>query len=347
MSNKLTGLFRYCAVVAASVALLFVATPAASASSGTLTITSNTTLTEDHYGNILIHSVDNVTLDCAGHTVFGPGVTDFSGGIDIAFSSGVTVKGCVVSGFEFANGILAHHVPNLRLENNTLVGNCCHGAHIDTMEGGVVIGNTSRSNVGGIGIVLTRSTQSSITNNKVENNKNWAGIALFDDSHDNVVVNNTAIRNGIGFVLDNVVDNALRSNTANLNDAAGFLLIRDASDNVLESNTANQNLNGFEIVEGSNSNMISSNVANGNASDGFKIFRSDSNTFTGNIGNANRSHGFIIFGGVLDGVFVGSNSNTFTGNIGRGNRSVDAYDEGSGTGNVWTSNNFGTTIGIP
>jgi hypothetical protein len=41
-------------------------TSPAAASSGTLVIAADTTLTADHVGNIVI-AVDNVTLNCAGH----------------------------------------------------------------------------------------------------------------------------------------------------------------------------------------------------------------------------------------------------------------------------------------
>ena len=58
-----------------------VATQVQASSSGTLVVTGNTTLTGNHVGNIQI-AADNITLDCAGDTVFGPGVSGFSGGID-------------------------------------------------------------------------------------------------------------------------------------------------------------------------------------------------------------------------------------------------------------------------
>jgi parallel beta-helix repeat protein len=95
---------------------------------------------------------------------------------------------------------------------------------------------------------------------------------------------------------------------------------------------------GFEITEGPSSNMIRGNVANRNTFEGFKIFMANSNTLTGNTGNSNGSFGFLVF--------AGSSFNTLTGNVGRANGLFDAYDEGSGTGNVWASNNFGTTFGI-
>ena len=63
-----------------ALALVAVVAPPATASSGTLVITSDTTLTEDHQGNIVIEA-DNVTLDCAGHTVQGTGYARFSGAI--------------------------------------------------------------------------------------------------------------------------------------------------------------------------------------------------------------------------------------------------------------------------
>src|SRR4029077_8657205 len=62
------------------------------ASSGTMVITTDTTLTEDHQGNILLNA-NKVTLDCAGHTVSGPGAPGFNGGIEVAGGlSGVTVR---------------------------------------------------------------------------------------------------------------------------------------------------------------------------------------------------------------------------------------------------------------
>jgi parallel beta-helix repeat protein len=165
--------------------------------------------------------------------------------------------------------------------------------HLDVGSGYVVIGNKSYSN-GGIGIVLTGASQSWIVHNTSEENRNWAGIALLDGSHENVLLNNTALRNSIGFVLDGATDNELRSNTASSNDTQGFVLIRGANENVLESNTSNQNLIGVEITEGSNSNQIGGNMANRNTSDGFKIYQSNGNRLSENTGDGNGDIGFLI-----------------------------------------------------
>ena len=67
----------------------------ASATNGTLVILVDTTLTEDHNGNIEVNA-NNITLDCDGHSVTGDGTTD---GIRV-FGSGVTVVNCNLSTFD-------------------------------------------------------------------------------------------------------------------------------------------------------------------------------------------------------------------------------------------------------
>ncbi len=62
----------------------------------TLTITADTTLTEDQNGNIII-AANDVTLDCNGHIVNGTGVGN---GILLERRTNVTVKNCFVTNFE-------------------------------------------------------------------------------------------------------------------------------------------------------------------------------------------------------------------------------------------------------
>ncbi len=62
-----------------------------------MSVSSDTTLTEDHLGGVDIVA-DDVTLDCAGNSVIGPGI-DGKHGIKLGDVSGVTVKNCTVTGF--------------------------------------------------------------------------------------------------------------------------------------------------------------------------------------------------------------------------------------------------------
>jgi parallel beta-helix repeat protein len=318
-------------------ALLAALPSAASATEGNVVITSNWTLTEDHYGSIRIDAND-VTLDCAGHTVHGPGDFGLSGGISFHSVSGVIVKNCMVTGFAQRNGIYCYQCNNARIENNTLVQNGAHGMHISGV-GVTVVGNTSRDQNGpddGMGIVGTELRDSRIEGNQVTNNR-WAGIGLLDDSQGNVVFDNIARGNGFGIVLQGASKNELRGNTVEANSYQGLaLLVGDG--NLVWKNTITRSLIGIEMY-GASGNVFRENVVNKNTYEGFKIYLgSNDNEFIANKANANGSIGFWVFDD--------ASHNVFDGNVGHGNLDLDAYDDGTGEGNAWRCNNFGATGGI-
>lgn len=341
----------------------FVLAPAAFATSGTLMITSSTTLTEDHYGSIYIVA-DNVTLDGDGYTVYGPSASGFNGLINVAYTSGVTVKDVTVTGSQ-VNGLYAEGGSNLRLEGNTFIGNANHGVHIDSMVGGDIVSNTSRSNQA-LGFVWTRSIDAWIADNTAMES-GWGGFALFDGSGGSTLVGNTAKGNGQGFIFDHSNGNTAIANTAQQNTERGFLIV-DASRTVLTNNTSNRNgfegfllsaaedsiitgntanengdpdqlvYAGFALLNGSSGNQLNSNAANGNGDVGFVIEASSENTLARNVANANGRIGFEVRSG--------SSFNVIHQNVARNNPVVDASDDQTGTGNSWTSNKFGTTSGI-
>ena len=345
---------------------VFGAAPAASGTTGTLVITEDTTLDEDHFGHIVI-AADNVSLDCAGLAVVAPDLPGFAGAVSVEPGlSGITVRRCHIVGSP-VNGVYTPDVSNSRYEDNLLESNDNHGIHIDGGTGNTVVGNTSRGN-GGIGIVFTVVADSEIRANVVENNVNWAGLALFADSRNVRVVGNTVRRNAFGlliesgsrdntlsantaehnalegFVLTNSSGNVLTGNTSNNNGAEGMLLV-DADDNRLASNTANGNGDhaaqvyaGIALVSGSSGNVVERNTANRNADEGFVIEQSDGNTVSGNTWNVNGQVGIEVR--------LGSSDNTLRQNVARNNAALDALDDQTGVGNVWTGNRFGTTEGI-
>jgi parallel beta-helix repeat protein len=306
------------------------------ASSGTLYVTSNTTLTEDHYGNVVVQG-NNITLDCANHTVSGPGVAGIYGGIEVDFGTGITVKRCRVTGFDDVNGIYAAGTSNSRYSDNMIIGNGANGIHLDGGIGNQVTGNTVRSNSGN-GIAITGSTQTLIEQNTVQDHKTGeGGIAVIGSDH-NMVVANISSRNANGFVVDGGVSNDLVSNIANTNPGTGFLFIRSANSNSAWLNSSNGNQYGFMVTESSNQNLLGSNTANQNQFEGFNIFSSNSNSLTGNIADGNGTYGFLVFGG--------SSYTVVNRNAGHKNSQFDAYQEATGTGNMWRDNGFGTTLGL-
>ena len=361
-TNK--GSWRTRTVAAASAALLLVplvgVSPAA-ATDGTRHLTHSATLQADYLGNIVIET-DNVTLDCAGHTIHGPGAADMVAGVFIDHASGVTVKQCVITGFTVvgsdngifvrdssavtisgntvsgnaaqgivlqrsdggivrgntatgngANGIHTTDSDGVTVSGNTVSGNAEHGIHILWAVGGKVIGNTSRSNAG-LGIAITGSTQVLVKGNTAVGSATWAGIALGMGTTASMVVDNTASHNrGGGFEIWDSSGNTFIGNSANGNTVHGFLLMH-SDDNVLTQNTSNGNEAGFYLV-GANGNELTENTANGNL-----------------------SYGFVAV--------EGSSNNAISHDTGHQNAILDALDEGSGTGDVWLRNSFGTTSGL-
>src|SRR3954453_22380823 len=118
--NTVRGVIgTFAAVVAAAVVLV----PSAAATTGTLIVTTNTVLTDDHQGSVVV-AADNVTLDCAGHTVSGPGNAYGDMGIVLDGRTGVVVKNCRVTGFDNGLIVVGASGPST---NNTLTHNTAYG----------------------------------------------------------------------------------------------------------------------------------------------------------------------------------------------------------------------------
>src|SRR5262245_35248045 len=70
------------------------ASPSQANTFGTLYISADTTLTDNHDGDVVITS-DNITVDCGGHLISG----NLPVGIRLEGRTHVTVQNCEVSGF--------------------------------------------------------------------------------------------------------------------------------------------------------------------------------------------------------------------------------------------------------
>jgi parallel beta-helix repeat protein len=293
---------RLCIVAAGFITAVPLMGAPASASSGTLYITSNTTLTEDHDGSIVI-AADNVTLDCAGHTVSGPGELD--AGILLDGRSGVTITDCQVRGFQI--GFFLTSASGNTFEDNLASANQHEGVLVAGSSDNVFDGNTSKDN-GSIGF-------------------------FFEGAQGNVLRRNTAIANGIssessGFFLGSSSNNLLEKNLSVGNGYIGFLLL-GGNGNVLDSNEARANLdNGFHL-HGSVNSTLSMNRSVGNFRRGFGFIEVSGLVLLGNeaVGN----EGFFGYE-----VHVGS-AMTWRGNSAIGNGGgflLDSVNHSVFTGNI-------------
>ena len=136
----------------------------------TLTITTDTTLSADFTGHIII-GADGITLDCAGFSVIGSGASHGTG-ILLDGRTGVTVKNCHVTGFV--------HGLHLRLSsNNTLTGNTAsdsvRGIRLTASNGNTLTGNTAHGN-GDDGFILFSSSNNTLTGNAACDNSHFDAV---------------------------------------------------------------------------------------------------------------------------------------------------------------------------
>ena len=268
--------FIRCALLAALAAAVLPLGSAAVGSTGSLSITKDTILTEDHRGTISIDA-DSVTLDCAGHRVVGSGydlatgVGDFAG-VSLRGRSGVTVKGCTITGFK--------------------VGVIAWGSDGLTVTGTIATGNASE------GFVLADGTSKSSLVNDIASANGWAGFSVYGAANGNRVADNISTGNGDGFAVAGSSGTLFEGNSARDSKNNGFglwngatdTIVRDnvssvsgtgptpgsefaivgASGNTLVGNRASGAVkhNGFYLGDGASGNTLRENVASGNAISG-------------------------------------------------------------------------------
>jgi parallel beta-helix repeat protein len=245
---------------------------------GTLTITADTTLPEDHDGSIVI-GADNVSLNCDNHTVTG-GVSigsPFPGGS----RGGVTVKNCRASFFTLN-----------RAGGATLTGNTATGSSLfygfGFFEGfGTFTGNTA---IGNAGTGFHFDHVSVILKENVATGNGGDGFRFGGGGGVTLTGNTAAGNDGTGFRLV-FFGGTLKENTAMDNGGDGFYLDpATVSGMTLKENTATDN-NGHRFII-SGQNTLTENTADNNGGNGFYIFGS------GNILKENaacHNQGFDVF----------------------------------------------------
>lgn len=181
-------------------------------------VDSDTTLTQDYFGDVVI-TADDVTLNCDGHEILGsapsppfmPGLRH--AGIELTGRSGVTVENCVVSGFEYGFWVL---------ESNS----------------NRFIGNDASNN--GTGFVLSYSASNELRDNQANNNTS-IGFDLGEVSWLPPPRSASGVRHSS--------DNTLIGNTADNNGSIGFRSWGMSSNNTFEDNRACGSGSGIDARE--------------------------------------------------------------------------------------------------
>ena len=296
-------------------------------------IAENTVLTADHDGPVVLAG-DNLTLDCAGHSITGFGDV----GIKVEGREGVVIRNCLVSGFD--NGLRLESSTDIELDSNQvsdiggnsfqlidthgsqLGGNTSDRAGCDAFllagsSGNVLSDNSARDNgcsgfalfdsadniilrsvVTGSnfeGVFLSGSIRNLLEENSISD-VGGVGIAMFGASDGNRVIGNDISRSGFeGIYVDESNVNRLEQNELKDSGTTGMLLVSSA-ENVIRANISRGSASqGFEADSASSGNLFESNFARRNGGEGFAIF-SWGNELTHNTAISN-STGIVIGGG--------------------------------------------------
>lgn len=265
------------------------------ATSGTMYVYGTTTLTEDHYGTIIL-AVNNARIDCNGHTIYDstqPGYCGQSGtescGISAAGIDRGYVINCGVQNFDI--GIEGWVVSNLTIRNSGIYvnGDGLYVYNSSSTSNYFVLNNDIALN-GDEGIDMEYGYGIRVLNNAVWWNARDGADIEFGSGNvfsGNLFWNN--LLNGLEF--DNspspsVTNNWFEANGSNPNDTSELrngLSFDNADYFYVSGNTSVSNSrDGIRVTSGSNNGTVTGNTASGNGEHDAHQTGSSGNTWTNN-----------------------------------------------------------------
>lgn len=256
--KNLSGLLALGLAVLASSVLA----SSASATSGTLVITSNTTLTEDHVGTIVL-ARNGITLDCAGYTLTGAGAGS-GPGVYLPGTRAATVKNCRITNFDY--GLLLEGANGNTFVGNNSLSNHVTGFDLNSSSGNTFVDNSADGNLVH-GIAAVGGRLNTLKENSASGNVASGFSFIFSD--DNTFIGNVATANDGGFGFQSSSGNVVKNNVASDNASHGFGLnpFEDSAQpvhNTLRGNVAERNgLVGFFLSDAS-FNRVASNLGQSN-----------------------------------------------------------------------------------
>ena len=296
----------------------------------TLLVSSDTTLRDDHRGSVEVEA-DDVTLDCAGHTISGPGTRaeDEYGFIGILLDgrTGVAVKDCRVSGFDYGillTARLGSGSDRNRLIDNAVSGNRLDGVRVNESEHNVLTGNIASSN-GQHGFAFLGNSNI-VTRNQAFNNE-LDGFVVGAGRRDIVFYANISKGNqSYGFAIVGTGHTVVRNTAAN-NVDHGFWIAGD-SVSVRRNRAVLNGLDGFALDRGSKHHAFYGNRSIRNGAHGFGILGTE-HAFVRNKASENGLVGFAVG--------LGSRDITFEGNMATGNK-IHGFQVSDSRGNTFIRN---------
>jgi parallel beta-helix repeat protein len=277
-------------------------------------------------------SVDGITLDLDGHTIYGDPDTG-TNGILVTGDDAVLRNGVIR---EFDRGIDAQSNPrsfaNIHTLYNSNVGIRIEGNSVDRPS--TTLRDVSASHGGG-GIAL-RGLNFVVRNATIADN---VGDGMSTTEVGSMrLTNSDAHSNASGFVLDDVTTASVAGNRATGNNSNGFVLAASASRSAFSNNTASSN-GGDGFNAAGDGITFSRNTATDNGESGIDA-----------TGANNRFVGNRLHGNALNGLFSAGSNAKIASNAANGNEASGLRAQ-NGTGitlnkNTTRSNGWGNPNGV-
>lgn len=240
---------------------------------GELHIKSNTTLTDDRYGDI-VFDASNVTLDCANHMVHISSFTKPIEGQKVAIfadtKSRITIRNCrVVGGFD--HSIYIRHSSDVSVTQFTASTIALFDTNTSTAAVGLTLG-------GSIGLFIEHETASVFS----VNIPNCVMDGIHVDSSFNTTIFDTTISGCDSDAIIGQDDSGLIIETVDIeNNSAGLILSADSNASIRQSVFSNNAFDGIHH-QGTNT-FFSNNTALGNGGcDAFDDPTSSGDAWQGN-----------------------------------------------------------------
>ncbi|MDE1863381.1 MAG: right-handed parallel beta-helix repeat-containing protein [Thaumarchaeota archaeon] len=238
---------------------------------------------------------NNITLDCAGHTITGPAsyYREATGldGISVTNASGITVKNCHVTYFD--NGYVLSNSSNDILVRDKADNNGKYGFAVTSHSGNNRLDNDEAANDGGYGFAVAMDSIGNRILDSLSSGNSEAGFVSLTRSNGTTFENDISYKNmQDGFILSSSSGGSLANNLAQENAYSGFALFGSAGDN-LGNNTSRANGMGGYLIVASSGNMLTGNEAERNGQDGFLADSgSADNSISANISDGNSGMGY-------------------------------------------------------
>ena len=190
-----------------------------------------------------------------------------------------------------------------------------------TLEGFKATNSNSSWGNAGIKVISNRNN---LTGNNASGN--GYGILLSSSSNNSITENNASNNDFNGIWLSSSSNNTITGNVANNNGHDGIFLVSSRSNNTITGNSANNNgWNGIYLFDSSDNNVITGNTASNNNGTGILLGHSNNNTITGN--NAtNNAYGIKFY-------YYANDSKIYLNNFLNNTDNVDSSD----STNIWNS----------